>query len=423
LALLARYVKARAALAFRMSLQCSGWFGVKLIMRCDVPRNAGQQQIGMPTILTVIGTRPEAIKMAPLIRRLQSTPNLSVIVCSSGQHREMIKQVFDLFSIQPDEDLAVMRPDQKLSELTAQVVTGMETIVAKYRPDRVLVHGDTTTTMATALAAYYQKIPVGHVEAGLRTGNIYAPWPEEMNRRIADAICDRLYAPTASARDNLLAEGVVPSNIIVTGNTVIDALFDIIRGPLAEPAKQQELRARFPFFDDQIKTILVTCHRRESYGDGFRDVCAALAKLAARPGVQIVFPIHRNPNVRAAFSILGDVPNVKLIEPLDYLDFVYAQSKSYFILTDSGGVQEEAPSLGKPVLVMRSVTERPEAVSAGTVKLVGTNTDMIVSTALELIENNTAYSAMTAVHNPYGDGKACERIIVSILQDFDHARQ
>lgn len=376
----------------------------------------------MLTILTVIGTRPEAIKMAPLIRRLQATPDLSVVVCSSGQHREMIRQVFDLFSIQPDEDLAVMRPDQKLSELTANVVTGMEAIVAKHRPDRVLVHGDTTTTMATALAAYYQKVPVGHVEAGLRTGNIYAPWPEEINRRIADTICDRLYAPTTSARDNLVAEGVPPANIIVTGNTVIDALFDIVRGPLAQPTTQRELQKRFPFFDSDKKTILVTCHRRESYGEGFRDVCAALAKLAARPDVQIVFPIHRNPNVRAAFSLLGDLPNVKLIEPLDYLDFVYAQSKSYFILTDSGGVQEEAPSLGKPVLVMRAVTERPEAVAAGTVKLVGTDTDTIVATAMRLIENAGDYDAMTAVHNPYGDGKACERIIVSLLQDFDHAR-
>jgi len=361
--------------------------------------------------------------MAPLIRRLQATPDLTVVVCSSGQHREMIKQVFDLFSIQPDEDLAVMRADQKLSQLTANVVTGMEAIVAKYRPDRVLVHGDTTTTMATALAAYYQKIPVGHVEAGLRTGNIYAPWPEEINRRIADTISDRLYAPTTSARDNLVAEGVAPANIIVTGNTVIDALFDIVRGPLAQPNTQRELHERFPFFDSDKKTILVTCHRRESYGGGFRDVCAALAELAARPDVQIVFPVHRNPNVRAAFSLLGDLPNVKLIEPLDYLDFVYAQSKSYFILTDSGGVQEEAPSLGKPVLVMRAVTERPEAVAAGTVKLVGTDTRAIVATAMRLIENADDYDAMTAVHNPYGDGKASERIIVSLLQDFDHARR
>jgi len=376
----------------------------------------------MPTILTVIGTRPEAIKMAPLIRRLKSTPNLSVVVCSSGQHREMIKQVFDLFSIQPDVDLAVMQPDQKLSELTANVLTGMESIIAQYQPDRVLVHGDTTTTLATTLAAYYQKVPVGHVEAGLRTGNIYAPWPEEINRRVTDTIADRLYAPTVSSRANLLAESVPPEKVIVTGNTVIDALFDIVRGPLAQADTQRKLKARFPFFDNDKKTILVTCHRRESYGDGFRDVCTALAQLAARPDVQIVFPIHRNPNVRAAFSLLGNLPNVKLIEPLDYLDFVYAQSRSYFILTDSGGVQEEAPSLGKPVLVMRAVTERPEAVAAGTVQLVGTDTSKIVSTALNLIEDSAAYGAMTAIHNPYGDGKACERIIASLIQDFAHDR-
>jgi UDP-N-acetylglucosamine 2-epimerase (non-hydrolysing) len=405
-----------------MMVQDSGWLAIKLIIRCRYLHNLAGPSRKMPRILTVIGTRPEAIKMAPLIRRLRSVPKLSVVVCSSGQHREMIKQVFDLFSIEPDIDLAVMQPDQKLGELTASVLTGMESTIARYRPDRLLVHGDTTTTLAAAIAAYYQKVPVGHVEAGLRTGNIYAPWPEEINRRIADTIADRLYAPTESSRANLLTESVAPEKIIVTGNTVIDALFDIVRGPLAEPATQRELKARFPYFDNDKKTILVTCHRRESYGDGFRDVCAALAQLAARPDVQIVFPIHRNPNVRAAFSLLGSLPNVKLIEPLDYLEFVYAQSKCYFILTDSGGVQEEAPSLGKPVLVMRAVTERPEAVAAGTVKLVGTNIETIVSTALTLIGDSTAYAAMTAIHNPYGDGKACERIIASLLQDFDYGR-
>lgn len=361
--------------------------------------------------------------MAPLIRRLQSAPNLSVFVCSTGQHREMIKQVFDLFSIVPDADLDVMQPDQKLSDLTARVLSGMESVISERRPDRVLVHGDTTTTMATTLAAYYQRIPVGHVEAGLRTRNIYAPWPEEINRRVTDAIADRLYAPTESARDNLLCEGVTRSNIIVTGNTVIDALFDIVQGPLAKPAVQKDLSARLPFFASGKKTILVTCHRRESYGEGFHDVCAALIQLAKRPDVQIVFPIHRNPNVRAAFSLLDTNPNVRLIEPLDYLDFVYAQSKSHFILTDSGGVQEEAPSLGKPVLVMREVTERPEAVAAGTVKLVGTNTDRIVNTATALLDDPAAYAAMSAIHNPYGDGKACERIIASLAEDFDHARR
>jgi len=376
----------------------------------------------MHKILTVVGTRPEAIKMAPLIRRLKSAPGLAVTVCSTGQHREMIKQVFDLFSVAPDIDLDVMQPNQKLSELTSRVLTGMEKVIAEHRPDRVLVHGDTTTTMAATLAAYYQRIPVGHVEAGLRTKNIYAPWPEEINRRVTDAVADRLYAPTESARDNLLAENVPRENIIVTGNTVIDALFDIVDGPLANGAMQQKLASRYPFFATAKKTILVTCHRRESYGDGFRDVCAALVELARRPDVQIVFPIHRNPNVRSAFSLLDSQPNVKLIEPLDYLDFVYAQSKSHFILTDSGGVQEEAPSLGKPVLVMRAVTERPEAVAAGTVKLVGTDTNLIVKTASALLDNPAAYAAMSAVHNPYGDGKACERIIASLAKDFENVR-
>ena len=376
----------------------------------------------MQRILTVVGTRPEAIKMAPLIRRLRSASGFEVTVCSTGQHREMIKQVFDLFSIVPEIDLDVMQPDQKLSELTSRVLTGMEKVIAERRPGRVLVHGDTTTTMATTLAAYYQKIPVGHVEAGLRTKDIYAPWPEEINRRVTDAIADRLYAPTDSARDNLLAENVAWEKIIVTGNTVIDALFDIVRGPLADASMQQKLASRYPFFGPGKKTILVTCHRRESYGDGFRDICAALVELAGRPDVQIVFPIHRNPNVRSAFSLLDATPNVKLIEPLDYLDFIYAQSKCHFILTDSGGVQEEAPSLGKPVLVMRAVTERPEAVAAGTVKLVGSDTRLIVKTASTLLDNPGAYAAMSAVHNPYGDGKACERIIASLAKDFENAR-
>jgi len=375
----------------------------------------------MQKILVSVGTRPEAIKMAPLIRRLKTSSDFDVVVCSTGQHREMIKQVFDLFEIAPDVDLEVMQPDQKLSALTARILSGMETTINNHRPDRVLVHGDTTTTMAATLAAYYQQIPVGHVEAGLRTRNIYAPWPEEVNRRVTDAIADRLYAPTQLSRDNLLAEGVPAENIFVTGNTVIDALLDIVNGPLALPATKRRLAHKLPYFDEERKTILVTCHRRESYGEGFRDVCEALTRLAKRDDVRIVFPIHRNPNVRAAFSVLDEYPNVALIEPLDYLDFVYAQSKSYFILTDSGGVQEEAPSLGKPVLVMREVTERPEAVAAGTVKLVGTNTARIVRTAEVLLDDHSAYAAMGEIHNPYGDGKACERIIASLVGDQTHA--
>ena len=368
-------------------------------------------------ILAVVGTRPEAIKMAPLIRRLRMTSGLSVAVCSTGQHREMIRQVFELFSITPDFDLEVMEHDQRLSALTARVVRGMDDVIAGYKPDRVLVHGDTTTTMAATLAAFYQQIPVGHVEAGLRTRNIYAPWPEEVNRRVTDTIADRLFAPTETARANLLAEHVPDENIFVTGNTVIDALFDTLDGPLKQEANLRELEARFPFFDEGKKVILVTCHRRESYGEGFRDICAALARLAVRSDVKIVFPIHRNPNVRSVFSVLGDSPNVHLIEPLDYLGFVYAMSKCHFVLTDSGGIQEEAPSLGKPVLVMRAVTERPEAVKAGTVTLVGTSTQTIVDRSTELLDDRGAYESMSVVHNPYGDGKACERIIATLRKD------
>ncbi len=356
--------------------------------------------------------------MAPLISRLRGTPGFHVTVCSTGQHHEMIRQVFSLFSITPDVDLEVMQPNQKLSELTARVLTGIDAAIANVRPDRVLVHGDTTTTMAATLSAFYQRIPVGHVEAGLRTGNIYAPWPEEINRKVTDAIADRLYAPTPAARDNLLREGAIETSIVVTGNTVIDALLDVLHGPLSQPAVQNELMARFPFLATDRKTILVTCHRRESYGEGFRDICAALAALARRRDVQIVFPVHRNPNVRAVFSSLDKLPNVQLIDPLDYLEFVFLLSKCHFALTDSGGIQEEAPTLGKPVLVLRAVTERPEAVVAGTVKLVGTDTRRITDAAGELLDRPATYLAMSMVHNPYGDGKACDRIISSLLEEI-----
>ena len=369
----------------------------------------------MQRILIVVGTRPEAIKMAPLIRRLQDSRNFSTTVCSTGQHREMIHQVFSLFSLVPDVDLDVMQPGQSLSDLTARVLTGMDAVIRDHRPDRVLVHGDTTTTFAATLSAYYHKIPVGHVEAGLRTNNIYAPWPEEINRKLADAICDRLYAPTAHARDNLLKEAARADRILVTGNTVIDALFDIVNGPLA--GARENLRQRFPFLDSSKKLILVTCHRRESVGQGFLNVCEALGTLADRGDVQIVFPVHLNPNVRTVFNRLEHHPHVSLIEPLDYLEFVYMLSECHSILTDSGGIQEEAPSLGKPVFVMRDVTERPEAVKAGTVKLVGTSTRRIVETASEVLDNPSAYEAMSSMHNPYGDGKACERIIASLCEE------
>ena len=370
----------------------------------------------MRKILVVVGTRPEAIKMAPLVKRLQAHPDLAVTLCSTGQHREMINQVFQLFSIAPDVDLDVMQPGQTLSDLTSRVLIGINGILREHEPDRVLVHGDTTTTFATTLAAYYQKIPVGHVEAGLRTGDIYAPWPEEINRKLADAICDKLYAPTAQSRDNLLHEGVPADHILVTGNTVIDALFDVVNGPLQDA--RNRLKRQFSFLDDSKKLLLITCHRRESFGEGFQNICAALTELADRSDVQIVFPVHLNPNVRAAFKQLDKNPRVKLIEPLDYLEFVYLLSECHSILTDSGGIQEEAPSLGKPVFVMRKVTERPEAVAAGTVKLVGTDTRRIVSAATEVLDDPSAYAAMSAIHNPYGDGKACERIIASLSEEI-----
>ena len=370
----------------------------------------------MRTILVVVGTRPEAIKMAPLVRRLKNCPKLAVSVCSTGQHREMIHQVFKLFSISPDIDLDVMQPGQTLSDLTARVLSGMDVVMRDHKPARVLVHGDTTTTLAATLAAYYHKIPVGHVEAGLRTGNIYAPWPEEINRKLADAVCDRLYAPTAESRNNLLKEGVDSSRILVTGNTVIDALLDVVNGPLKDA--QDSLTRQFPFLDSGKKIVLVTCHRRESFGEGFRNICSALVELANRPDVQIVLPAHLNPNVRAAFKELQTHPHVRLIEPLDYLEFVFMLTRCHCVLTDSGGIQEEAPSLGKPVFVLREVTERPEAVAAGTVKLVGTDTRRIVAAASEVLDNPDAYEAMSAIHNPYGDGRACERIIASLEEEF-----
>lgn len=373
--------------------------------------------MSLRNILAVVGTRPEAIKMAPLIMRMRNVAEFSVTVCSTGQHREMIRQVFDLFALKPDLDLDVMQHDQTLAGLTARVLGGMDDVLAAVKPQRVLVHGDTTTTMAATFAAYYRRIPVGHVEAGLRTRDIYAPWPEEVNRRVTDSIADRLYAPTETARRNLQEECVPDGNILVTGNTVIDALMDTLNGPLRDEANLDALRRRYPFAEEGRKIVLVTCHRRESYGNGFRDVCAALTTLARRGDVTVVFPIHRNPNVREVFSALGCEPNVRLIEPVEYLDFVYLMSRCHIVLTDSGGIQEEAPSLGKPVLVMRTVTERPEAVAAGTVRLVGTDTASILGETSRLLDDADAYAAMSSVHNPYGDGKASERIIASLQRE------
>ncbi|MEA5446320.1 UDP-N-acetylglucosamine 2-epimerase (non-hydrolyzing) [Gammaproteobacteria bacterium AB-CW1] len=367
-------------------------------------------------ILTVFGTRPEAIKMAPLVKALEQEAAIDSRVCVTGQHREMLYQVLDLFDIKPDHDLDVMRKQQDLTDITAGVLTGLRNVLNEEQPDRVLVHGDTTTTLAGSLAAYYAKVPVGHVEAGLRTGNIYSPWPEELNRKLTGGIADLHFAPTDRARESLLAEGVERNDIVVTGNTVIDALLDVARRIEEDRSLHQDLASRFPFLDPDKRLILVTGHRRESFGEGFRRICQALADLAERDDVQIVYPVHLNPNVQKPVrETLSDRHNVHLIDPQDYLPFVFLMTRAHLIITDSGGVQEEAPSLGKPVLVMRDNTERPEALEAGTVHLVGTDRARIVESASQLLDSDEAYQKMSHAHNPYGDGVACPRIIQGVL--------
>ena len=379
-------------------------------------------------ILLVFGTRPEAIKMAPLVKELQKFPaRFETVVCVTAQHRQMLDQVLQIFGIVPDYDLDIMQAGQDLYDVTARVLLGMREVLKSAKPDVVLVHGDTSTSTAAALAAFYQQIPVGHVEAGLRTGNIYSPWPEEMNRQMTGRLASLHFAPTPLSRDNLLAEGVDPASIHVTGNTVIDALFMVVEqirekgigeGLAAEmvhryPALRLVLAA--PQSTSSRRLILVTGHRRENFGQGFENICRALAEIAAtHPDVDIVYPVHLNPNVQEPVRrILGkaSAANVFLIDPIDYLPFVYLMDRSYLIITDSGGVQEEAPSLGKPVLVMRETTERPEAVEAGTVCLVGTDAEAIVRHTSELLTDTTAYNSMGQAHNPYGDGKACSRIL------------
>lgn len=362
-------------------------------------------------VLTVFGTRPEAIKMAPVVHALASAEGVDAKVCVTAQHRQMLDQVLELFNIRPDFDLDLMKPGQDLTDITTNVLLGMRRVFKLWRPDWVLVHGDTTTTLATSLAAYYEKIAVGHVEAGLRTGNIYSPWPEELNRRIAGAISAIHFAPTETAKANLLREGVAEKSIIVTGNTVIDALLEVVQQVRTDTALVASMARRFKFLDRSKKLILVTGHRRENFGDGFLNICAALAELSRRDDVQIVYPVHLNPNVQEPVNrLLGANPNIHLIEPQDYLPFVYLMDQAYILLTDSGGIQEEAPSLGKPVLVMRDSTERPEAVSAGTVKLVGTNKVKIHNEASRLLDDHIEYQRMSLAHNPYGDGKAAQRI-------------
>lgn len=367
----------------------------------------------MIKVLSIFGTRPEAIKMAPVIKKLSRHPDVfQNIVCVTAQHRQMLDQVLELFEITPDHDLNIMKPGQDLYDITSNVLNGLKPVLELEKPDIVLVHGDTTTSMAASLASYYKQIPVAHVEAGLRTGNIYAPWPEEMNRRLTGTMANLHFAPTAKASLNLIAEGVSEKTIHVTGNTVIDALLQVKNRIDLDVCLRQNLSAQFPTLDPTKKMILVTGHRRENFGNGFENICTALKQLAVRDDVQIVYPVHLNPNVQEpVHRLLSDNPNISLIEPLDYLPFVYLMTRSYLIITDSGGVQEEAPALGKPVLVMREITERPEALEAGTVKLVGTNKETIVHETEQLLDDQKAYEAMAQALNPYGDGMAAQRIV------------
>jgi UDP-N-acetylglucosamine 2-epimerase (non-hydrolysing) len=370
----------------------------------------------MKKVLLVFGTRPEAIKMAPLVKAFEKENTIESKVCVTAQHREMLDQVLDMFEIKPEYDLNIMKPGQDLFDVTSNVLLGLKDVLNDFKPDVVLVHGDTTTTSASSLAAFYNKIKVGHVEAGLRTGDLYSPWPEEANRQITGVLANYHFAPTTTSEHNLLKENKDPKNIIVTGNTVIDALFLA----LDKIEKNEELKSKiiasinsqYELKEDK-KLILVTGHRRENFGDGFISICEALKTLATNnPEIDIVYPVHLNPNVQKPVrEILSDTPNIFLIEPLQYEQFIYMMNKSYFIITDSGGVQEEAPSLGKPVLVMRDTTERPEAVEAGTVKLVGTNKEIIIQEAQKLLDNEEEYNKMSKAHNPYGDGKACHRIV------------
>ena len=367
-------------------------------------------------VLTVFGTRPEAIKMAPLVDALAKDAFFDARVCVTAQHREMLDQVLNLFSIETDYDLNIMKPGQGLTEITCRILEGLKPILESFKPDVVLVHGDTTTTVATSLAAFYQRIPVGHVEAGLRTGDLYSPWPEEANRTLTGHLALYHFAPTENSRQNLLRENISDNKIFVTGNTVIDALISVRDRVLADDALHSSLAQCYPFLDSSKKLILVTGHRRESFGGGFERICSALAEIARKhPDVQVVYPVHLNPNVSEPVNrILKGIDNIILIDPQDYLPFVYLMNHAYLILTDSGGIQEEAPSLGKPVLVMRDTTERPEAVDSGTVLLVGTNINKIVDAVTRLLTDETAYHQMTRAHNPYGDGHACQRILEAL---------
>ena len=368
-------------------------------------------------VMLVFGTRPEAIKMAPLFHALRISSDFQTMACVTAQHRQMLDQVLKVFDISPDIDLDLMKPGQDLFDITASVLLGMRDVFRQHRPDVVLVHGDTTTTLATAMAAFYARVPVGHVEAGLRTHDVYAPFPEEFNRQVASKVTRWHFAPTSFRKQNLLAENVREESITVTGNTVIDALLWVLDRIEANPERRSAivrfLSKRLPFNWRKTRFVLVTGHRRENFGDGFLQICEAIKEVANRyPAVNFVYPVHLNPNVQMPVKeILDGLDNVHLVDPLDYEPFVYLLKHSYLVLTDSGGIQEEAPSLGKPVLVMREVTERPEAVDAGTVRLVGANRQPIVENICELLDNQESYRSMSRAYNPYGDGKACTRII------------
>ena len=367
-------------------------------------------------VLLVFGTRPEAIKMAPLVKSFENEPSIESKVCVTAQHREMLDQVLEMFDIKPDYDLNIMKSGQDLYDITSSVLLGMKDVLSDFKPDLVLVHGDTTTTSSASLAAFYNKIKVGHVEAGLRTGDLYSPWPEEANRQITGVLANYHFAPTTTSANNLLNENKNPKDIVVAGNTVIDALFlaldKIEKNDELKSKVIESINSQYELKDDK-KIILVTGHRRENFGDGFINICEALKTIATNnPDIDIVYTVHLNPNVQKPVKeILSNTSNVYLINPLQYEQFIYMMNKSYFIITDSGGVQEEAPSLGKPVLVMRDTTERPEAVEAGTVKLVGTHKETIINEAQKLLDDKNEYNTMSKAHNPYGDGKTCERII------------
>ncbi|ELI5735298.1 UDP-N-acetylglucosamine 2-epimerase (non-hydrolyzing) [Vibrio fluvialis] len=374
----------------------------------------------MIKVLSVFGTRPEAIKMAPVVEQLKHDTRFESKVCVTGQHRQMLDQVLELFDIQPDYDLNIMKAGQDLTDVTSSILLGLRNVLKEFNPDYVLVHGDTATTLSTTLAAYFQQIKVGHVEAGLRTNNIYSPWPEEGNRKVTGSLANLHFAPTSTSLNNLLAENVPEDTIVITGNTVIDALF-MVRDKLS---RNQELQSNFMKQFDFLKTgrrvVLITGHRRESFGGGFERICQAVSELAVKfNDVDFVYPVHLNPNVREPVNrFLSGQPNIFLIDPQDYLPFVYLMNRSDVILTDSGGIQEEAPSLGKPVLVMRDTTERPEAVEAGTVKLVGTDISRIVNEVSILLTDDKAYQVMSVAHNPYGDGTASTRILEAIAAQF-----